>query len=375
MKIWSRFLLFLCRFLCRFLFWALLFASGVAVGPRRARAASAATEADAAIKHGVELRRQGEDLPALDEFQRAYATQRSARALAQIGFAEQALGRWRDAEEHLVQALADTDDRWIRGNRATIERSRAAIAGHLGSLEVLGGPEGAEIRIDGRVVGRLPLARAVRVAAGGIGVELRAEGYLPSSRPVTIAAGQLARETITLQKIEPPPVVALQPMSATLLRMARAPGSPLPAIVEVPRPPEDPGGGWQRPAAWITGAAAVLFAGGTVIALVQRGRYADQVAGAMREGRCAQEDDQFGGPAARYCANAATDRDQAEILALVSGGLAGVSALTSTIFFVTAPRAETRVGLVGHRARLTCGASGASDSGARSRMLMCGGRF
>jgi len=79
-------------------FTALVVALGIAVGPCRVLAASAATEADAALKRGIDLRRRGDDAQALAEFQRAYAWYRSARALAQIGFAEQGLGRWHDAE-------------------------------------------------------------------------------------------------------------------------------------------------------------------------------------------------------------------------------------------------------------------------------------
>jgi hypothetical protein len=335
MKIRSRFLLF------SWFFWAFLFASGVAIGPCRAWAASAATEADAAIKRGVELRRRGEDLHALEEFQRAYALQPSARALAQIGFAEQALGRWRDAEEHLGQALADTqnsdNDGWIRRHREVIERSRALVAGHLGSLEVLGGPEGAELFIDGMAVGRLPLARPLRVDVGRIGVELRADGHLPVSRPATIAAGELARETITLQKIVPPPA-AITPAFLPAVREPIAPGPALPPIVVIPRVLEDPGGGWRQPAAWISGTAAVLFAGGAVFALVERGRYADRVAGAIRDGSCAQNGDQFHGLTASDCANAASNRDQAGTLAVVGGGVAGVFALTSRILFATGGR-------------------------------------
>ncbi len=358
-----------------FLFVMLLVASGVAVGPCRALAASAATEADAAIKHGVELRRRGDDLRALEAFQHACALQRSARALAQIGFAEQALGRWRDAEEHLGQALADSqgndqgddqgtdqgydDNGWIRRNRATIERSRASVAGHLGSLEVLGGPEGAELLVDGLVVGRLPLPRPLRVAVGSIGVEVRASGYLPVSRPVTIAAGELSRETITLQKVVAAPP---QPIALASLPAARA-----------AERPEDPGGGWQRPAAWLSGGAAVLFAAAAVVALIARGQDAGEVDGALRNGRCFQEGDQFRGDGARDCANAATDRDRAATLALASAGLAGGFALASTIFFVTAPRsdpdAQVHIGLAAPRARLACAPAG---SGA---WLMCGGRF
>jgi tetratricopeptide (TPR) repeat protein len=317
-------------------------ALGIAVGPCRALAASAATEADAALKRGVELRRRGDDAQALIEFQRAYAWYRSPRALAQIGFAEQALGRWHDAEEHLGQALADTDDAWIRRNRATIEQSRAVVAAHLGSLEVLGSPEGAELRVDGRLVGRLPMARPFRVAAGNVGVELRADGYLPSSRPVAITAGQLSRETITLQRIEVAAVVAASPAAPPPLSIARAPSPPdpaLPPIVAAPlRAPENTAGGWQRSAAWITGAAAILFASGAAFALVARGRYADQLSAAVRARRCVQDGYQFRGDGAPDCAIAANNRDRAEVLGLAGGGVAGACALASAFFFTVGGR-------------------------------------
>jgi hypothetical protein len=367
MRTWSGFLM---------VFRLLAFGTAWGVGPPcgAARAASAATEADAAIKHGVELRRRGDDLRALDEFQRAHSLQRSGRALAQIGFAEQALGRWREAEEHLGLALADTSDAWVRRYREVIERSRAVVAGHLGSLEVLGGPEGAELRIDGRPVGRLPLAQPVRVAAGHIGIQLVAEGHLPAARPVTIAAGQLARETMTLQKIEPPPLAAPQitPAPRPVARAPLPPATALPEIVAAGRAPEDPGG-WQRTAAWVGGGAAVLFAGAAVVGLVARGHYADRVDVALRDGGCAQHGDQFTGDGARDCAVAATDRDQAATVALVSGGVAGVLALASTILFVAAPRADaqagSRLGSVAARARFTCAPVGGGV------VLQCGGRF
>ena len=365
MRTWSGFLL-VVRLLAFGLAWGVGPPCGVA------RAASAATEADAAIKHGVELRRRGDDLQALDEFQRAHSLQRSAHALAQIGFAEQALGRWREAEEHLGLALADTSDAWIRRHREVIEHSRAIVAGHLGSLEVLGGPEGAELRIDGWPVARLPVARPVRVAAGRIGIELVAEGYLTATRPVTITAGQLARETITLQKIAAPPVPAPQMFAPAPRLVAREPPGPtaaLPGIATAGRGPEDSGGGWERTAAWVGGGAAILFAGTAVVGLVARAHYADRVDGALRDGDCVQHGDQFTGGSARGCAMAATDRDQAGTLALVSGGLAGTLALASMIFFLAAPRVDTHGGMVAAPSRFTCASAGGGV------VLECGGWF
>jgi len=55
-------------------------------------AAQGTDPADAAIRRGVDLRRQGQDDQALQEFKKAYELSPSPRALAQIGLAEQALG-------------------------------------------------------------------------------------------------------------------------------------------------------------------------------------------------------------------------------------------------------------------------------------------
>jgi hypothetical protein len=188
----------------------------------------------------------------------------------------------------------------------------------------------------------LPLARPIRVAAGNVGVELRAEGYLPSSRPVTITVGQLSRETMMLQRIEVAAVVSASPAAPPPLSLARGPSPPDPALPPMmappPRAPENAAGGWHRSAAWITGAAAVLFASGAAFALVTRGHYADQLSAAVRARRCVQDGDQFRGDGARDCAIAATNRDRAEALGLAGGGMAGACALASAIYFTVGGR-------------------------------------
>jgi hypothetical protein len=330
-----------------------------------AAVASGAGDADVAIKRGVDLRRKGDDVQALEEFKKAYDLGKSPRALGQMGFAEQALGRWRDAEEHLTQALADAEDGWIKKNRSTLERSRAAVAAHLGSLEVLGGPEGAEIRFEGRVIGTLPMAHPLRVAAGTIGVEVRQNGYLPSTRSVTIVVGELTRETVVLQRASPingssndssngssngsspqgqgqaqaqasnpSRDLAPQPMGESSSSGGAEPGKPLPGLTG--SPDHEPGS-WRRPAAWVTGGFAVLFAGGFVAGLLGRSHYTDILNQHVRDATCTQDGDQFMGSSASSCAAAATHRDEARTLGLVSGGVAGALIITSTILFITSP--------------------------------------
>ncbi|MEO8878585.1 MAG: hypothetical protein ABI461_23550 [Polyangiaceae bacterium] len=170
--------------------------------------ADSASDADALVEHGVALREQGHDDLALQEFQKANALSPSARALAQIGLAEQALGVWRDAERDVSTALAVTGDPWIEKNRAALEAAKNTIQNHLGSLEIRCDAPGAEIFVDGATRGKIAPGVSIRVEAGPRDVEVRAPGRHASSRSVLVPAGGVARETITL---EPLPVATAEP--------------------------------------------------------------------------------------------------------------------------------------------------------------------
>jgi hypothetical protein len=170
-----------------------------------------ADEFDKLYSEGVELRRRHQDAEALDRFQRAHALKATPRTQAQIGFAEQALGRWVDAERDLKAALA-TADAWIEKNKTAIGRALATTDEHLGTLLIEGRPEGAEVRVGGAVAGTLPLRDPLRVPAGTITVELRAEGHAPGLRTIPIEAMKSHRERIELVPIAaapPAPPVAV----------------------------------------------------------------------------------------------------------------------------------------------------------------------
>ena len=169
-------------------------------GIAHARAADVAGGGDeeAALRRGFELREKGSDEAALAEFQRAYDLKKGARARAQMALAEQALGRWIDAEAHLAEALQRTGDPWIARNRTLLDQALGEIRQHIGSLELSGGTPGAEVRVNGRVAGKMPLDRPLRVEAGSVSLEVRAAGYLPVIRTINVPANGLAREPIAL---------------------------------------------------------------------------------------------------------------------------------------------------------------------------------
>jgi hypothetical protein len=189
-----------------------------------------AQDHDAMLRRGVELRRQGDDEAALAAFTAAYAAIPDARAAAQLATTHQALGHWVDADRLLGEALAAASDPWIVRNRAALAAAAAEIARHLGSLDVVGDTVGAEVLLDGRAVGRLPLAAPLRVNAGVVTVTLRAPGRSSAARRVVVEPGERAREAFDALAPEPsapapPPVVAPTPPSVA------APTPPLAQVV------------------------------------------------------------------------------------------------------------------------------------------------
>jgi hypothetical protein len=160
---------------------------------------------DAMLHEGVDLRRQGRDDDARAVFEHALERAQESRsdrvaiAEAQLGLAEQAVGRWAPAERHVREALTLADP-WIQRNRPDLEEALRTIREHLGSLQVLGSPNGAEVTADGQEIGTLPMAQPMYVPAGVSIVEVHAEGYYPSVRRVAISPGNLAHETFELHR-------------------------------------------------------------------------------------------------------------------------------------------------------------------------------
>lgn len=165
------------------------------------------------IEEGLNLRERGQDQRALQLFQEAYRKTPTAQALAQIALAEQALGRWVDAQLHLSEAL-QSKEAWIAQRSAPLNRALQAIRDRLARVEVLGAPAGAKVLINGKQIGTLPLSAPIYVTAGSTLIELRAQGHRSSNRTIELKAGAFGRETIELlplPKPSPPPAVVNKP--------------------------------------------------------------------------------------------------------------------------------------------------------------------
>jgi hypothetical protein len=232
--------------------------------------ARAADDEDALIRRGVELRKGGDDRAALPEFERAYRIARSPRAAAQLGFAEQALAMWPQAETHVSESLRAKDDPWINKNRAVVEESLRTIRAHVGRIEIAGGQPGAAVAVNGQRVGTMPLAVPVAVSAGPVDIEVKAAGYQPAIKTVTVAAGEYARVSFAL--VADQPLAGVPPGAPAVLPVA-------PLVSAAPVAATDAGAGadagrGRRVAALGIGAAGVVAIGaGIVCTLVGRNKF------------------------------------------------------------------------------------------------------
>jgi hypothetical protein len=170
-------------------------------------------EAEDLIREGIALRRSGNDGRALPLFQKAHVLAHTPRTAAQLGLVEFALGYAMESELHLTQGLAAPTDAWISKNRGILDDALGRVRATIGEVAVSGTPEGAEVLLNGRLVGRLPLAAPIRVGQGPATVDLRAPGYASASSSVDVAGGKTQKLVFHL---EPAPTASSKLPAAEL---------------------------------------------------------------------------------------------------------------------------------------------------------------
>jgi len=287
--------------------------------------------AEAAIDHGIALRRAHRDAEALAEFRRAYAIAPTARALAQVALAEAATELWSSAETDLLRALA-SDDPWIARQRSSLQLALDEINAHLSTLEIAG-PQGADVWIDGKFAAQLPTP-LLRVPAKHLIVELRASGFATKRREVDPLPRATERIEFSLEQVD--------------AKLAPDPDPP-PRFVSVPvvmsnpverEPPPTPH--QDRTAAWTAAGGAGLFlVGGVALTAYEF----DRAGHYNSDAQCADQPDL---PRHVRCGSYASEARAAQAAAITSYTLSGAAALTSLVLFLLASR-DTQ----GH-ARLQC---------------------
>ena len=234
------------------------------LGAARLVRAAEPVDVENLIRQGVEMRQKGRDQAALPFFQRAYDLERSPRTAAQLGLVEASMGYWMAAERHLNEALASPRHPWVSKNRPELEQTLKGVKGSIGEVEIVGSPAGAEVLVNGKSEGVLPLRAPIRANDGMAQVTVRAAGFEEKQTTVQVSGGK--REKVSVSLLPKPAKLAAAANETESDKAATPPPRPsraraqLGARSQAP-PPEKTSSSsaptWVRPTAWVVGGLAV----------------------------------------------------------------------------------------------------------------------
>jgi hypothetical protein len=170
----------------------------LSLSPSAARAADragAATEANqgaarAAYEHALELFDEGQHAAALAEFRRAYALAPSFRILVNVGLALVALADPSSAVEAFTQYLQDGAEKIPAERRQQVQAELTRLSSQLALLDIDVEQAGAELSVDGELLGRGPISRQLRLNPGRHTASVRSPDGTLRTQSVSIGRGQ-----------------------------------------------------------------------------------------------------------------------------------------------------------------------------------------
>jgi hypothetical protein len=173
--------------------------------PAAPSSAQAAPAGDAAEKHyeaGVGYAKAVKWAEAREEFRQAYEASPKLKSLAGLIKAEIAIGLKAKAATHLVAMLrrrSELDPNTL----AEAEAKLAELRTQIGAATITVNAEGAEVVVDGEVVGRSPIADEVFVEAGPRKFQARKAG-LTAEQSVDVAPGSKPAVALTMTEAAGP---------------------------------------------------------------------------------------------------------------------------------------------------------------------------
>ncbi|WP_434041797.1 MULTISPECIES: hypothetical protein [Sorangium] len=274
--------------------------------------------AEEAFARGERARRARRWEEAEASYRAAWAAEPRPEFAGELGLCELELGRFRDAAEHLREAVQDPETlaavarrRFSEGlERAEREVSSATVA--------VSRPE-AEVFIDGRRIGRGQATYFVYLDPGRHEARGRLDGYVEDTYPFEAQRGRESMVGLHLQAKPPPP--------------AAAPVAPVPAAA-APAAPSGPSAGTVFRIGWFALASAgVAIGAGFSVAAAARGGEAYAQADRIRRrgGPFACADRDYAAPCAvLHDMNASRDTLEAAAMAgFISAGVVAAIALSS----------------------------------------------
>jgi hypothetical protein len=232
---------------------ALALALAIICGPAAAGAAPAAdapakARAQALLSEGTTAYGRGDYAAALEKFNEAYKIFPSPKLWFNIGQANRDLGRPVEAVAAFDRFLRDAGDAPPE-TLAEARRSAAELKTKLGQISIACAIDGAEITIDGKQVGSVPLGEMPWTTPGRHQIAVQHEGFSPAIEEAVVEIGQVSAV-----------VIELRPIDLRATNPEAAPGGP----------GDEPPPVYRRTWFWVV-AAAVIAAGATAAIIFATG--------------------------------------------------------------------------------------------------------
>ena len=162
-----------------------------------------------ALPQGKALLKGGNVRGAYEEYKTAWDLKHTYDIAANLGNLELSSWMARDAAEHLGfsvrnYAVTGTTPERLEKTKQLLAQARAQVA----ALTIQVNIEGAEVAIDGRVVGRSPIVEEVYVYLGSRTIEARLVSYPTARLTVNAEKGRAQQVTLTLEAPAPVPTAS-----------------------------------------------------------------------------------------------------------------------------------------------------------------------
>jgi hypothetical protein len=174
--------------------------------------AQAAAQASAAdhFERGIELYQEGSLDAALVEFERAYESVPDYRVLYNLAQVQTQRGEYVEAIALFEKYLAEGGESITPERKTEVEQDLVKLNGRVARLWVESNADGAELFINGKQVGVLPLTQPVLINSGVCDIRVTRAGYEPRLHQVKVAGGEKPRVSLPLTAIAPTPVAPAQ---------------------------------------------------------------------------------------------------------------------------------------------------------------------
>jgi tetratricopeptide (TPR) repeat protein len=159
-------------------------------------------EARLRYARGLSLYAGAEYVLALVEFERAYQLSPNYRVLYNIGQVRIQLGRYARAFEALTEYMKQGGDAIDPERRAAVQKDIDMLAERTAKLVVRTNEAGADIQLDGVVIGVSPLAGPLIVDAGEHNIGVRKVGFYDKFQSVTLAGRDARTVDFNLVKLK-----------------------------------------------------------------------------------------------------------------------------------------------------------------------------